>query len=182
MEIIWFVTWKLVLVSLAVVYLGLLIFLSGVTIALWYENDKKIVGPLLSFWFFVLFMISLSAGGNFFASQNGEDYINKLKQTYREYIKQLEEEDKKSDANVKIYLPTKVERFFLAEFDPPKHVYVTLKHEKTGQLFERLYVSKHCSTRPEVHQLYNVVVTPYHTKADPTIRWEFNNLSREFCS
>lgn len=34
----------------------------------------------------------------------------------------------------------------LLELDPPKHVYITIKDVKTGQVWERLYVSKHCNS------------------------------------
>ena len=35
-----------------------------------------------------------------------------------------------------------IRRYKLADFDPPKHVYVTTRDVKTDQLYESQYVSK----------------------------------------
>lgn len=106
-----------------------------------------------------------------------------LTKTYTEY-KIGELEDKiKNGSGTKIYLPTKVEQFRVVSFDPPKHVYVSLKHVRTGQLYENQYVSKHCSNHPTLHELINIQVTPFYFEGRPNdVRWGFNNLSMEICS
>ena len=82
-----------------------------------------------------------------------------------------------------VFLGTKVERFVLSEFNPPKHVYVTLKHVNSGVIYGPLYVSKHCNNRPVLHAEYNIQVSEYRDAYDPQkITWRFNNLSVEFCS
>ena len=81
-----------------------------------------------------------------------------------------------------VYDPPKIERFILAEFNPPKHVYVTLKHSNTGQLYEGQYVSKHCNNRPEIGAEYNIVSRPYYYEDDPTRKFiNFQNLYEVFC-
>lgn len=37
-------------------------------------------------------------------------------------------------------------QYELMELDPPKHVYITIKDVKTGYVWQRLYVSKHCNS------------------------------------
>lgn len=37
-------------------------------------------------------------------------------------------------------------QYELLELDQPKHVYITIKDVKTGYVWNRLYVSKHCNT------------------------------------
>lgn len=79
---------------------------------------------------------------------------------------------------------TELRRYFLVDWNPPKHFYVTLKDVKTGQLYEGKYVSKHCNNH---HQLkrgeeYNIQVTTYNWSNRPDERvMEFNNLYDSFC-
>jgi len=106
-----------------------------------------------------------------------------LTETYTEY--KAGEEQKKIEKGTaqKIYLPTKVEQFTVVTFNPPKHVYVGLKHIASGQVFENQYVSKHCSNRPTLHETINIQVTPFYFEGRPdNLQWEFNNLSKEICS
>lgn len=83
---------------------------------------------------------------------------------------------------VKVIDKETIERFTLVEFDPPKHVYISLKHNKTGSVYNKLYVSKHCGTYPKLHDEYNVRVVEYHYKHDPSTKyWDFKELSYTFC-
>lgn len=41
--------------------------------------------------------------------------------------------------------PVQERVFELLSFDPPKHVYVTLKDLTTNEIWQRLYISKHCN-------------------------------------
>ena len=75
-----------------------------------------------------------------------------------------------------------VERFTLVEFDPPKHVYVSLKHKNSGATYSKLYVSKHCGTYPKLNEEYNVKIQKWHYANDPDVKyWDFQNMSNTFC-
>lgn len=71
-------------------------------------------------------------------------------------------------------------RVQLAHFNPPKHVYVSLRYN--GHLFENLHVSKHCNAwRDNVLGTdYNVRMVTYE-RPDNTKYVRFPNLYKEFC-
>lgn len=76
-----------------------------------------------------------------------------------------------------------VRRYKLADFDPPKHVYVTIRDVKTDQLYESQYVSKHCSFGIKRGEEVNIKVTVWHYDTDPTTQFlSFNDLYSVFCS
>lgn len=89
-----------------------------------------------------------------------------------------------SEPRVKIEEPVRIERFTLVEFDPPKHAYVTLKHEKSGMIYEHQYVAKHCTDlKPQyLGKSFNIEVQDWHYKDDPSKRFmTFVSLSKTFC-
>lgn len=45
--------------------------------------------------------------------------------------------------------PVQEHTFELLSYDPPKHVYVTLKDLDTNEIWQRIYVSKHCNDHRE---------------------------------
>lgn len=105
-----------------------------------------------------------------------------LTRTYTEQMSISDEDAIKNKRKEKVRHQTEVMRFILVEFNPPKHVYVTLEHIPSGTTYGPLFVSKHCGTHPQVHQEYNVQVTPFHYDNDTTkVFYEFNNLKSEFC-
>lgn len=76
-----------------------------------------------------------------------------------------------------------IRRYKLADFDPPKHVYVTIRDVKTDQLYESQYVSKHCSFGIKRGEEVNIKVTVWHYDTDPTTQFlSFNDLYSVFCS
>lgn len=79
---------------------------------------------------------------------------------------------------------TELKRFELVSWNPPKHFYVTLKEVSTGSVFTSVYVSKHCNAASSLKrgEQYNLSVTEYTMSDNPgVIRYQFNNLSGEFC-
>lgn len=76
-----------------------------------------------------------------------------------------------------------IRRYKLADFDPPKHVYVTIRDVKTDQLYESQYVSKHCSFGIKRGEEVNIKVTVWHYDTDPTTQFlSFNDLYSVFCN
>lgn len=78
---------------------------------------------------------------------------------------------------------TELRQFVLVDWAPPKHFYVTLKDAKSGDLHERLYVSKHCSTGDlRRGDTYNITVRYFSMSNAPAQRMmEFTSLSSVFC-
>lgn len=62
---------------------------------------------------------------------------------------------------IKTVVATEVRRYELVRFDPPKHVYVTLRDVKSNKVLVNQYVSKHCGQHPTVGLEYNVAVERY---------------------
>lgn len=76
---------------------------------------------------------------------------------------------------------TEIQRFTLVSYNPPKHMYVTLKRSD-GTVYENLYVSKHCTTLPEVGKEYNVPIIKYSFSNAPLdVKAKWPNLYPIFC-
>lgn len=79
-------------------------------------------------------------------------------------------------------MPEKIERFILVSVNPPKHMYVTLKHVNTGTVYERQYVAKHCSGTNKLGDEYNIRTREFYYENKPNERFiEFVNLNSVFC-
>jgi hypothetical protein len=80
-----------------------------------------------------------------------------------------------------IVLKTEIRRYKLLGYNPPKHFYVDLEDVETKQVYNQLYVSKHCNSHAnnKLGDLYNISVT---TKQQNDKTWlEFNNMYHAFC-
>jgi hypothetical protein len=171
-----------VIVGFAIVIFILSLLIVGYPLI--YTGDDSVgwktvqyVGLTLCFGFYIALVTMLFDMG---AMSSGWSTLTK---TYTEYKAGEHDEKVKNGTVEKIYLPMKVEQFRVVSFDPPKHVYVGLKHIRTGQLYENQYVSKHCSNKPTLHEMINIQVTPFYYIGQPdSIKWESNNLSKEVCS
>ena len=171
-----------VIVGFALIILILALLIAGYPSI--YSGGDSVSGKAVMYVLLVLFSGFYAAGVTMLfdigAMSSGWKTLTK---TYTEYKTDKEEKNIKDGSTEKIYLPMKVEQFRVVAFDPPKHVYVGLKHVRTGQVYENQYVSKHCSNSPTLHETINIQVTPFHYDGRPNdVRWEFNNLSKEICS
>lgn len=91
---------------------------------------------------------------------------------------------KESPERVVVMEPVTVERFILVGMNPPKHFYVSLKHETSGLVYERQYVSKHCNNYQDnkVGASYNLKTQKWYYKDEPETKYmKFVGLSGEFC-
>jgi hypothetical protein len=109
---------------------------------------------------------------------------------YKAYSALIHMDDEREAAKIAavenpiVYGPVKIERFFLAAKNPPKHYYVTLKHVQSGNVYEHLYVSKHCNNHNDLPlgSQVNVQVREYwRAKTPESKNWEFLNMSSTFC-
>lgn len=76
-----------------------------------------------------------------------------------------------------------IRQYLLVDYRPPKHVYVTLKDTKTNQVYNDMYVSKHCSFGVKAGDKMNVQVEIWHYKDDPDNKYlNFINLYSVVCS
>lgn len=182
----WFLLWKLVLLS---IFPGLSLFLFYFCVSAFItakDETSTTVGAILyRVVLFAALLVLFSASGTFYYSKAGVDWKEKLLESYSEYSKSTKEEIRKESivAPTKVMLPREIHQFYLVEFNPPKHVYVSIEHVNSGVSYNHLYVSKHCSTTPVTHDTYNVVVQPYYMSDNPKeIKWEFPNLYQEFCN
>lgn len=76
-----------------------------------------------------------------------------------------------------------IRQYLLVDYRPPKHVYVTLKDTKTNQVYNDMYVSKHCSFGVKTGDKVNVQVEIWHYKDDPDNKYlNFINLYSVVCS
>lgn len=76
---------------------------------------------------------------------------------------------------------TEIRRYKLLGYNPPKHFYVDMEDVETKQLYNHIYVSKHCNNHAnnKLGDLVNVSVT---TKKQGNRTWlVFNNLYQVFC-
>lgn len=92
--------------------------------------------------------------------------------------------DHKRTEAVRINEKTEVRQYILVSWNPPKHFYVTLKDVVTGQVYESVYVSKHCNAVGQLRRsdLYSLRVTSYFWSNTPdTPRITFHNLYEAFC-
>lgn len=74
-----------------------------------------------------------------------------------------------------------VRRYELLDYDPPKHFYVELRDVKTNQVYQRVYVSKHCNEyrKLEIHGEYNLQVQVHEQEGKQWL--VFTNLAQELC-
>lgn len=99
-------------------------------------------------------------------------------QSFNAYTVYRNKEDGK---NIEVIVSSKLERLTLVAINPPKHMYVDLKSE-TGHIYENLYVSKHCNSLPKVGEEFNIMVTTFYTKDNPSnLKVRFANLYSTFC-
>lgn len=82
-----------------------------------------------------------------------------------------------------VFKETRTERFVLVHIDPPKHTYVSFKHEATGTLYERQYIGKHCNNwqTNKIGDAYNIQYNYYLHRDTGATRIAFINLSGVFC-
>ena len=83
-----------------------------------------------------------------------------------------------------VYEPVKIERYFLRAYRPPKHFYVSIEHTSSGQVYEDLYVSKHCNliSNEALGKEYNINIQNWYYEDAPLNRYvKFNNLYQVFC-
>lgn len=117
-----------------------------------------------------------------------QGYAAKIKQHWNTTLEQYQAEqeaEKRVREAVRINEVTELRRYILVKMNPPKHFYVTLKDEQTGQVFERLYVSKHCNNfrNNQEGESYNLQVTSFSMSNQPEVRHtSFHDLYAAFCS
>lgn len=76
---------------------------------------------------------------------------------------------------------TELRQYKLLDITNPKHVYASIEDVKSGNTY-RQYVSKHCSGKNKLGDLYNIEVTIYHMSDNPDEKYiKFHNLERSFC-
>lgn len=75
------------------------------------------------------------------------------------------------------------EQFILVRLDPPKHVYVDLKHQATGQLYTGVYVGKHCNTwqTNKIGDTYTIQYKYFVHAESHATKIEFVNMYGTFC-
>lgn len=87
-----------------------------------------------------------------------------------------------SGRNHEVVEYSELRQYKLLDVTNPIHVYVTLEDIKSGDTY-RQYVSKHCSGKNRLGDVYNIEVTYYHMSDNPDTRYiRFHNLNRGFCS
>lgn len=100
--------------------------------------------------------------------------------SYKEYVTGKEAEKPPTRTE----LGTELRRYRLDGWNPPKHFYVDITDLKTGESFERLYVSKHCNTSGQLQrgQEYNIMLNKYSLSNRPgEVLYEFPSLYSVFC-
>lgn len=82
-----------------------------------------------------------------------------------------------------IHSKPRVERFIVAEINPPKHMYVTVKHIDTNMSYENLYIAKHCNNLSlKVGDKVNLIIhEKWDEKTPESKTWIFDNLRESFC-
>lgn len=184
-SLIFFVAAKLAVLSVYVSLVFVFVFFVGALIEIngRKSNVETVFGKLgLTFVAVVIFFGVLAFAAAINQKGAGTYLWSVLTRTYTEQVRINDEDAIQNKRKEKVRHQTEVMRFMLVEFDPPKHAYVTLKHIPSGTIYGPLSVGKHCGTHPQVHQEYNVQVTPFHYDNDTTkVFYEFNNLKSEFC-
>ena len=85
---------------------------------------------------------------------------------------------------VKVVTENTIEPYIFVSQTTPKHYYVTIKHVKTGMVYERQYVSKHCNSYSDNKPgtVYNLKVQTWHYEDAPGVEYiVFTDLYNEFC-
>lgn len=180
--IFWF-NWKIVILFSIVLLLGTTITLFvGAWVTAADKNSSLFTRFVLSAFLFVFGFLCLSFTA-FLYDDIGTSTWKRFIETPWEYKTRLERDEEAKESKRKIYTSEDIERFVLVSYSPPKHVYVTLKHLPSGQVYERLYVSKHCSGKFDIGEEYNLPIREYHLKGNPSETFiEFVNLSGNFCT
>jgi hypothetical protein len=84
-----------------------------------------------------------------------------------------------------VYEDVQLDRYVLVQYTPPKHVYVALRHERTGALIENQYVAKHCSnvSKDDLNKPFTLKTQVWYYDNEPEKRFvKFLNLSEAFCN
>ena len=77
-----------------------------------------------------------------------------------------------------------VRSYKLIALTSPKHVYATVEDVKSGNVYDRLYVSKHCNNHStnKLGDTYNIQIRHYHMSNDPDRKFiSFLGMSDVFC-
>ena len=77
-----------------------------------------------------------------------------------------------------------VRSYKLIALTSPKHVYVTIEDVKSGNVYDRLYVSKHCNNHSanKLGDTYNIQIRHYHMSNDPDRKFiSFLGMPDVFC-
>lgn len=176
-------------VALAAIY-GIIPALTVLfTIGAWpYERDRFVKpGPfkaILIACIVFLGVISYGAQLNFIFNRQPTPLMDELRANfYQSFQEHLSEQALKKPV-VRTNLKTEIRRYELVSYDPPKHFYVTLEDVQTHQVFNKLYVSKHCNSASSNKRgdEYNIQVTTYALSDKPGVMFfDFHNLYDVFC-
>ena len=130
---------------------------------------------------FVGFMTmgTLAFTGVYSKSNAKKDLTARASMSYEEWLKKEEiSNPTRTDVRVDMH------RIRLDGWSPPKHFYVDFFDMTSGQEYERVYVSKHCSKTNELVRgdEYNIQVQVYTLSTQPGKEFrEFKNLYGTFC-
>jgi hypothetical protein len=131
----------------------------------------------LTIWLLLLSTVYIDEAVNSATSIYSQGKV-RISQSFDAYTAYRNKEDGK---NIEVVVSTKLERFTLVAINPPKHMYVDLKSE-TGHIYENLYVSKHCNNLPKTGDEFNIMVTTFYTKDDPShLKVRFADLHSTLC-
>jgi hypothetical protein len=112
------------------------------------------------------------------------DARNKFMQGWGAYTYQVDIEEKASVKPVRIEVGTELRRYELVGWNPPKHFYVNLEDVQTHQVYNNIYVSKHCNNAYALKKgdEYNILISKYTMSDQPgKVLMEFNSLYGVFC-
>ena len=191
-NILFFVQWKIIFLLLAFIAIGIPFFAFLMFIMDWSSDDFKIkfniftwikiaiLTPLLLTFYVTLYeQPSKNPIGAF-----SHWLVPNLIQSFDSYKKEISVEKIKNAPIIRYNHEVKVERYRLVSYNPPKHFYVTLKNVKTNEVFESVYVSKHCNSASSLKlgEEYNIRSQRYYMSNNPDqTRIEFFDLYNVFC-
>lgn len=75
-----------------------------------------------------------------------------------------------------------IRSYLLVSHTSPKHVYATLKDVRTGQVYERQYVSAYCDVHTQPNEIINIRVSVWHNDNAPQDQYlTFIDLPSALC-